>query len=312
MLLILSCPAAAQGQEELRRAIRDAAAASKLSEFYQALTVFGATPGVSAANYYGHDQEGERFTISNYKVSPSHTFDPVHGISPYVEGSLGYLSSDQTFVIDLGAKDPTLGNVDIRTFGILGGVGADIELFEGTHLRPILLGGYTHIWDNDNVSGPFADEVREAGKGILFDVRIDSYLLGGALELVHSRVVGDDIRFDGSVRYNQLYVNSFDASDSVLEKDGTFGVFTAGGEFNGPTGWTLLGRELRWIGYATNTYLPGTQTDSLGFSYFFELGGGMEIVDRNIVSGIEGVSLRTSAIVGDNVVGWTAGLSLEF
>jgi hypothetical protein len=50
----------------------------------------------------------------------------------------------------------------------------------------------------------------------------------------------------------------------------------------------------------------------LGLDYFFELGGGLEIVDRDVVAGIEGVSLRASQITGDGVTGFPPGAQLEF
>lgn len=41
--------------------------------------------------------------------------------------------------------------------------------------------------------------------------------------------------------------------------------------------------------------------------------GGIELVDKSIPKGVEGVSVRSSVIAGDNgLTGWIAGVQLEF
>lgn len=295
----------------LRQEFEASAARSQLGNAFQALALFSSTPGISAAAYRVND-DGDKLYLNSYKLSPSHTFDPIdslYGISPYIEGTLGYLDTDQK--LNFAAFD-TRAAVDIETFSFLGGAGVDIEIADGAIFRPIFLAGYAHISDSADVTGRFAPEFDYAGRGIVFDARIESFLLGGAAELEYVTAFGNDINFFGNLRYNHFSARVVSASNPVLETDSNFGVFTAAAEFDGPSGLTLFDREVRWIGFGTNTYLPGDPGDSLGFSYFFELGGGVELVDRNVVSGVEGISIRSSAILGENVVGWTVGLSLEF
>ncbi len=319
---VAGSPAAAQDQDLVdlfREAFRTSATRSDLGNAFQSLTIFGAARGITAANFNVEDG-GSELDLGATKLGPSHSFDwePVEGVRPYVEGTFGYLNTEQTVDFDLAPfADPSEGatraSVDIDTFTFLGGVGAEIALAAGTVARPIFLAGYSHTSDEGDVTGPLAPEIAAAGDGIVFDVRINSVLLGGALEIEHGRSFeARDINLLGRVRYTHLFDNVVSASDPVLDTDGDFGVLSSGVELDGPTGLTVFGRELRWIGFAANTYLPGAQNDALGFSFFFELGGGIEIVDREVISGIEGVSLRGSGIVGDNVTGWSAGLSIEF
>jgi len=42
------------------------------------------------------------------------------------------------------------------------------------------------------------------------------------------------------------------------------------------------------------------------------LGGGIELEDDTLLRGLEGVSLRASALVGERVTGWSLGISLSF
>ena len=318
-VLVLSRGAEAQSiidEKTLRRGLEDAAERSNLGQAFQALSIFNVTPGISAATFYVGDEEGGDDKIESYKFSPSRTFEPVLGVRPYVEGTVGYLVGKQEVAATLSTAGETTSDIDIRTIAFLGGAGVEFDVFEGTVIRPIFLAGYSRIWDSSKTRGPDSQTLDRAGKGIIFDAWLNTALVGGAIELEH---VGHfdpqtDINYVANVRYDQLYANSFSASNAVLEGSSTFGVLTAKAEFNGPVwGVSLLDRELRWIGFASNTYLPGDdESDALGFSYFFEVGGGLELVDRDVIKGLDGLSVRSSALFGDNVYGWTAGLSLEF
>jgi len=314
--MAVSCAAgAAEAQDNgvsdiLEDVLREAARTDDLGNGFQALSVFSATPGITAATFY-IDDEGDP-DLNVIKLTPSHEFGEVsHGVRPYVQASFSYLDYTQDGEVFL-ADQPTRIELDVKSFTGLAAAGLSIDVAEGTKVRPILLGGYSYVSDSSDISGPFAEELAAAGKDIFFDAHLNSFLVGGAAEIVHERKIGEDINFIGNVRYTHFYANVFSASDEVLETDGDFGVLGSRAEFDGPTGLSLFGRELRWIGFASNTYLPGEQNDALGFSFFFELGGGIELVDRSVVDGIEGVSLRASAILGDHLVGWTAGASLEF
>ncbi len=319
-VLVLYRTAAAQSyltEQELRQLLEDAADRSNLSQAFQALSILNVTPGISSAAFYVGDDTGKDDEIDSYKYSPSRTFEPVYGVKPYVEGTVGYLLGKNFDVsAELSDKGQTTSSIDIRTLSFLGGVGAEFDLFDGTVIRPILLAGYSRIWDSSRTRGPDSQTLDNAGKGIIFDAWLNTALVGGAVELEHVGYFDPqtDIDYVANVRYNQLYANTFSASNSVLEGSSTFGVLTARAEFSGPVwGVSLLDRELRWIGFASNTYLPGDdETDALGFGYFFEVGGGLKLVDREVIKGLEGVAFRTSALFGGNVYGWTAGLSLEF
>ena len=175
-----------------------------------------------------------------------------------------------------------------------------------------MLAGYSHIEQDSRFSGAAGGLLEDAGDGFLFNLHVHEALVGGALEISHQRQLSGDIQLTANLRYNHLYAEAFAASDDVLETSSNFGVVTARAELDGPLGATALGRDLRWISFAANTSFPGRASDSLGFSYFFEVGGGLEIVDRSVARGVEGLSLRLSTLVGDGVTGWSVAAKLEF
>ncbi|MGF1554526.1 MAG: hypothetical protein ACFBWO_18790 [Paracoccaceae bacterium] len=301
--------APAQSVEDLVRDVfRAEVGTGAVTNGFQALSIVGGAPGISAASFSVDDDD---FAFDVYKISPSHAFEVGwSGVRPYAEISLGYLDADQDFTFRFPSGGTDL-DLDIHVLTALAGAGVEFDIAPGTVVRPIALFGYSRITDDAELVGPEAELLAAAGEGLLFDVEIDSLLYGAALAVETDQTIGEDIALNASLRYSHLVDDVIDASEPELEGTNDFGTLTAGVELDGPIGLSVFGRELRWIGFASHTYLPG-EKDALGFSYFFELGGGVEIVDRDVLSFIEGVSLRGSGIVGNGVTGFTAGATIEF
>lgn len=320
----LAAPAAAQtAEEDLARELAEAILAARqeliedarrsdIAQGFQAIGIFGSAPGITAATFYVEEDEGADVRINTYKISPNATLDVGWGVSPYVEGTFSYLDADQDIFVD-GIEGPVGIDVDYHVYSALGGVGVEVPVAAGTVVRPIALVGYSRIDNDGEINGGAVDVFvfENAARGVLVDVTIDSLLFGAAIEVETLQTFEGDINLAGKARFTQFIADSFDASHPVLEGTNTFSLITARAEADGPTGLSVFGREVRWIGFASTTVLPG-QGDDLGFDFFVELGGGVELVDRDVISGIEGVSLRGSGIVGNGVYGFTAGLSVEF
>jgi hypothetical protein len=50
----------------------------------------------------------------------------------------------------------------------------------------------------------------------------------------------------------------------------------------------------------------------LGFNAFAEIGGGLQLIAPNVVRGVQGGTVRASAIVGPGVTGWLVSAALDF
>lgn len=317
-VLVLSSASEAMAQQSLtdqiRQGLRDEAKATKQGSAFQSLSVFGATPGVSTAIFnVDHSEPGTDLTLRTLQLPLGHELAPVFaGIRPYGELTLGYSNANETDDLDLAPPQQTTIDADFETYSVLSGVGATIPVVPCLSVRPILLAGYSRIDGDANFKGPFADELKTASSGLINDMSIDTLLLGGALQAKVAWPLDESIQFTGEARFNYFYARNFNASDSVLETSDLFGVVTARSEVDGPTPLTVVGRQTRWIAFAGATYLPGDLKDALDFDYFFEVGGGIAIVDREIVDRVSGLSARASLIAGEDVIGWSAGLSLDF
>lgn len=286
--------------------------ANGLANLYQELSIIGTTPGISAANFRIGNGSSDPLDIDSWKFTPSHAFDiGIDGFRPYIEGTFSYLKSDQR--LDLGYDGSVHNRLDLETYTLsaLGGFGAEFDIASGTILRPMALFGYSYSDNDASASGPLGSAFRRAGHGFLSDFKIRSLLYGGALELEQRHRWQSDVQLLASLRYDYLIDDSYRASDSALEGRNEFSVFTGSTELNGPTELSLFGLPLRWIGFISGSYLPDIK-DNIGFDYFVEIGGGIELVDNDVIPGIDGVSLRGSGIVGDGVDGWSVGLNAEF
>lgn len=303
-------PASAGLLGELREEARQRAPSKAFGQSLQSLTGFAALPGVSAANYtVGGEDKVDDAEIVKFALPLSREFPEIEVFEAnlHTELTLGYLTFDQSGELAPGQ----ILEADLESLSVLGGVGLAFSLNERTTLRPILLFGYARIEDDGGASGPGAAEIEADLGGIVSNFTLNSALVGGALEIAYARSLGGDVAFSGDLRYNHLYANTFAASQAAFEVGSDFGVFTASAQVDGPTGQGMLGHRLRWIGFATNSSF--TESAGTGVEYFFELGGGIEIVDRALAGGIQGLSLRASAIIGQqNVTGWSVYGQLEF
>ncbi len=314
-LLLAATPRIVSAQT-LRDALRDVARAGDLGGALHSFSIFGGVPGISAATY---DSDG--LHLDSYKVPISHSFAPIgsgwlEGLSPYAEFTGGYLHARENVTVADGSFGSTDARMTFDTVTALAGAGLDIPILSAlggrTILRPIVLAGYTRVESNTRFSGANAAGLAAATRGLLTDVSLDSLLLGGAIALVHEREIGGDLSFKAGLRINQIADIGLNASDPALDTTNSFSVATAAIELKGPMGIEIGGLSLRWIAFASGTWMFGQNNDALGFSSFAELGAGIELADPNLIPGVEAISLRGSGLFGDNVTGWSVGLAVSF
>lgn len=284
--------------------------ADRLGRAFQTFSIFGGTPGIAAARY---DSD---FSINSFQLPISHSFAPIGsglfaGATPYAELTLGYLTADQTFPL-VGTNAPRSVKLSFDSWSALAGAGLDFPLGDGFKIRPMVLAGYSYVSANADFYGPNAATFRSLVRGVLDDATLHSVLLGGALQLSYETRLPGDIAVGAQVRYNELVSLVTSASSRYLDGDGSFGVATAGVDFDGPTGWQLGAKDIRWIGYTRGTWLPDTDPGVLGFNAFAEIGGGLRIIAPDVVRGVRGATVRASVIAGPGVTGWLVSAALVF
>jgi len=282
-----------------------------LGRAFQTFSIFGGTPGVAAAKFYSD------FDLNNFQLPIAHSFAPIEGgyftgIAPYAELTLDYLTGNQTFPLTPSANTPSSVKLTFNAWSVLAGGGFDVPLGDGFKLRPIVLAGYSHVGGDASFFGPNSVLFSSLVGGVLNDASLNSALLGGALALVYETRFSGDVTFNTQLRYNELAALVTGASSSALQQNSSFGVANASIDLSGPTDWHIAANPIRWIGYVNGTWMPNTDRGILGFNAFAEIGGGLQVIAPNVIRGVQGGTVRASAIVGPGVTGWLVSAALDF
>ncbi|MEM1012630.1 MAG: hypothetical protein AAGI46_10485 [Planctomycetota bacterium] len=310
--LVLSTSSSAQLVADLREDVRSSAASSNLSDELQGLSGYTAVPGISSASL-SVEQEGQQDLRINRTSFPLfYVFEDlaIGRVKPRVELTLGRtrFREKTDFVFD---GQPVFLDNRITSYSAVSGLGVAIDLGPWT-VSPVFLAGYSRTDDEARFSGASGSLLESATRGIIFNFEIEEAILGVGVQADYAAKLDHGIAFRARARYNHLFTVTFDASDPVLEGSSNFGVATAFAQLDGPTGLHPLGRQLRWIGFAGNSSFVGVAGEALGFDTLFELGTGVQLVERDLVPFVSGVSLRTSFVFGEGVRGFALGGQIDF
>jgi hypothetical protein len=282
-----------------------------LGRAFQTFSILGGIPGIAAARYYSN------FDVNSFQLPIAHSFAPIEGgplsgVAPYAEITLGYVTGTQTFPLTSEGNSPNSVKLTFNSWSALAGGGIDVPLGNGFKIRPIVLAGYSYVGGDAQFYGPNSAIARSQVSGILSDASLNSVLLGGALELIYETPLRGDVNLRAQARYNEIATLVTGASSNALQDNGSFGVANASVTLTGPTSWHIANNAVRWLGYGKGTWLPDTNPSVLGFNSFAEVGGGLQIIAPDVIRGVQGATVRASAIVGPGVTGWLVSAALNF
>jgi hypothetical protein len=305
--LLLASPVQAQS---VRLGPQGIAESNDLGRAFETFAVFGGIPGIAAARY------NSDFSLNSYQLPIPHSFEPIAngplaGFAPYAEVTFGYLTAAQTFALEGGPTTPKSVKLSFDSWSALVGAGFEVPI-HGLKLRPIILAGYAHVGGDSSFFGPNSAFFQTAVGGVLNNAAVNTALLGGALELVYEAQFDGDLSMTARARYNELAAIVTGATSPLLNQNGSFGVANGGVRFSGPTEWQVAAHAIRWIGYVNGTWLPNTNRGTLGFNAFAEIGGGLQLPAPDLIRGVQGGTVRASAIVGPGVTGWLVSAALDF
>jgi hypothetical protein len=309
-LVLLTVSVSSQAQT-LRLGPEGVAESDNLGRAFETFSVFGGVPGIAAARYYSD------FDINSFQLPIAHTFAPIGsgllaGITPYAEVTLGYVTAERTFALGSGPTTPRSLKLSFNSWSGLAGAGIEVPLGSGFKLRPIFLAGYAHVGSDASFSGPNSAFFQSTLSGILNDAAVNTALIGGALALIYEARFSGELTLIANVRYNELAAIVTSATDASIKQNGSFGVANGGLILSGPTDWRIATSSVRWLGYVNGTWLPDTDRGVLGFKAFAEIGGGLQLIAPGVIRGVQGGTVRASAIVGPGVTGWLVSAALNF
>ena len=294
-----------------RDALRDTVAGARLGAGYAQMINLSAAPDISAANYrIGPDQPGgstgrmDVFRLPLQRRWMALTPDT----DLYWRAAGGYLQLRD----ELPLAAPQSGVIRSRwqAYSASAGVLASVRMGLGFALEPALDVGLARLDNHASFDGD-AQPLRPLLDGLLFNWHTDAYLVTPSLGLQWSALAAGG-RTSVHARLAHTWITSFGETDPVQSFRETASLYSLRGEFVRSTGLHLAGRPLDWLAFGGVAGFFGANRHALGFDTVAELGGGFEVPLSLSPGQPARARVSGSYLRGDNVRGWSIGISLPF
>ena len=273
---------------------------------YAHLISFEAEPEIAAANYTvdAEDSSVGDADINSFKLPLYREFsNEDHDWRWYAQGSLSYLTLDQTFRFNLAPDQKESMDMEWTAYGGLVEAGFIFPLSGGFSLVSGMGLGVSHLENDADFSSPLLEQVLPPEfDGRLYDWDTNAALVRGNLGLRYDQLHGE-FRIKGSANLSYSYIDSFDESSNFSGFDDHASTFTFKLDARYPLDRQIREHPLYIIGHIGNTTFVGSNRNSLGFKYFNELG---------VSLGVEKITLGALVLLGSDVDGWTIVLNYDY
>jgi Solitary outer membrane autotransporter beta-barrel domain len=273
---------------------------------YAHLISFEAEPEIAAASYTVDSVEPLQSdaNIDSFKLPLYREFSPEgRDWRWYAQGSLSYLTLDETFYIDGPTDQGESLDMEWTAYGALVEMGLIYPLARGFSLVFGAGLGVSRLENEADFSSPLLEgALPPEYKGRLYDWETDAALVRGSLSLRYDQQHGN-FRIKSSTNLSYSYIDSFSESNGFVGFDDHTGTFTFKLDARHPLDWEIRKHSLYLLGHVGNTTFVGDNRNSLGFKYFNEVG---------LSLGFEEVTFGALAIFGSDVEGWTVALNYDY
>lgn len=313
ILVCVPLPTWAQQVIDLDALTDESLLRSGIGNFVPVGSLFALSPGLRTGSVRLDASVIGELELDLYKAPFSYEFEPSwRGLRPYAQFAVGGFHSEKTFVLPILPLTPTLGDIELNGFAAVGGLGVSMPITEHTTLRPLAMAGYARVTSAGALTGPFSALLLRLADGVLVNAKADALVFGASIEALHEQQLSEGYGLAGSLRIGFLTAKARSTSFVDLDERGYLPSVSAQIEIDGPTGYTIDGRPIQWIASTATNYVPGPTGGFLGTPAALEIGAGLAfpIVDAGPLT--EGMTLRGSILLGEGVIGWTVGLSLEY
>lgn len=310
--LLVLATARAQTVEDLRNLLRGAVASSRQTAFVTGIIDLSETSELSAATL---TVDGDpELHLSTIKLPWRHEYELGDGAPQlHVEAGLGWFHSEGVFP-DLwsGSLPGFETEVRARWTGISAylGAGPRFDLGHGLHLTPMLDGSVSYLTSDGDYAGPGAAVTAALTDGIFFNWSATSLAAGTSLLLEHDLDLGAQAGLASQLRYDLRAFDVVRSTDTAQDAEDAVHRLVARSEYRAPVGLALLERPLQWNAHAAYLRFLGPDADVIGFDDCFEFGLGLLLPLEGSLLGA--ATMSGAVIVGDDVRGWTFGVSASF
>ena len=225
---------------------------------------------------------------------------------------LGLGDLEDTLFVASSAGQPFRLDLDRDLLSLRGSGGLAFPISEHFKLRPYLsLIGARLDTDARISSAP--GERPEVPIQLEFDSTNDSYTVAGTLEAIYDRWF-DQNRIELMATYTDAYTDVFSADQEQFEQSGWNSTLVLSARWSGPTDLVTAKRPWRWNAYGNYTNFVDQSKIALGFRYYYEFGVGIDY-EWNLkpldMFGLRFVGLKAGFITGDDVTGYSVGLTFR-
>jgi hypothetical protein len=312
-LLGLAAAAPAQTLEELRQQLRDDLRDTHFAQGLAGLVLSTHELELTGARYRIDDEADTEVTVFTLPFHTSVAAWAGHPARLHLEGALGYAEAEQS-VDDLfaGTAPGLETSVDTRwrTYGGLLGVGLQWPVGGGVTLTPVLDLSIARLENEADFGGPGAPVLGPLADGIVFNWEAMTFAWGGGGRVDWQRALGERHRLELVARYDVRRTESFDEDDPAQAFASRQQFATLRGDVLGPLGIDAFGYPLGWqLTAAWRQFLEG---DLFDVESFAELGAALCLDTGDGLPLAEGFALTATAIVGEDVSGWSFGMRVLF
>ena len=286
-----------------------------VSEALAALVSFASTPGVKSADLtidWPNDQPSVKLTKNALELEADFNL-PTQHFKLFTGIGFSHINFENPFraQTDDGGSVRVDPEIDVYAARLSGGL--TFQLIPQIQITPYVsfilseVENETGVRDNVDI-GPIPPELEV----LLTDWDFNTGTVAGTLELKYDQWFGRR-RIEMFGRYTYSYTESFNESDESVESSDDVKVIDFNGRWTAPTGLRMFGIPLRWKLLGGYTRLINVDKEALGFRYFFEYGGGLDLeVDVRPFNlfNLRNIGFNVVGIGGDDVTGFAFGISL--
>ncbi len=269
----------------------------------QLLSIIGlvATPDITASRI---DVEGDGALssqrIDSLRLANDTTLDLDWG-RLYLEGNLGFARAD----IDLRLPDRIVGDVNVDAIGAFGGAGPEFEVARFTRVRPLAIVGVGYVDDSLDVFDIDDTEPTDLA------LRQWAAAYGFGVGVQYERPFGGDL-LDLRLKASQVWLQTVRSEDDRFTGNTSNQTINASAVYKYDTGIRFSENRLLLTGLLGGNAFLGDQQDALGFSWFAEYGGGLELDISPSGYWVQRARFRVTGIAGDGVTGISVGVGIGF
>lgn len=287
-----------------------------VSEALVGFVSFATTPGVQSANYkisWPDDQPEVDAELTSLELEfdidlRTRYFKLFTGIG------FSHIYWNDTFETQNTDGDTIIGEPDRDLYAARLSGGLTFQVTPHLRATPYLSFVLSWFESETTLIGPADLETTDpALKLLIEDFDTKATTLAGTFELKYDRWF-DRRRIEVWGRYTYSYTDTFDESADFLKSSGDLNVLDFEGRWTAPTGLRVFRVPLRWKLIGGYTRLLDLDKESLGFRYFFEYGGGLDLaVDVRPFGlfNLRNLGLTLTGVTGDDITGWSFGISLS-